>query len=128
SVEIPDYLSVQMKMNNGLMGSLFLNELGTGPTEASMKIFGDQGILHHDFEPEGLLKISAGPDSDFEEVVIPPDLEGGWRVEDEFINTIRGLEEIEYTTFTTGVEYMKFTQAVNDSFRRNGERMTIPLG
>ena len=38
------------------------------------------------------------------------------------------IEDIEYTTFTTGVEYMKFTQAVNESFNGDGERISIPPG
>ncbi len=127
-VGVPDYLSVQMKMTNGMMGSLLLNELGTQSTNASVRIFGDKGVIHLDFEIEGKLYLSTHPGGELKEVTIPPQNAGGWRVEEEFINTIRGLEDIEYTTFTTGVEYMKFTQAVNDSFNNNGERITIPIG
>ena len=127
-VEIPDYLSVQMKMSNGIMGSLFLHELSTQPTKSSVVIFGDQGALYLDYEVGGGLFKSKGPGAKKTEIRIPPQEAGGWRVEEEFINTIRGLEEIEHTTFTTGVEYMKFTQAVNDSFNNNGERITIPVG
>lgn len=127
-VESPDYLSVQMKMANGMMGSLFFNELSGQPPKSSIKIFGDKGTFHLDFEMGGKLYLSKGPGGELDEVKIPPEQAGKWRVEEEFINTIRGLEETEHTTFTTGVEYMKFTQAVNDSFKNNGERITIPVG
>jgi len=127
-VEIPDYLSVQMKMTNGIVGSLFLHELSTRPASSSIKIYGDKGLLHLDFESDGKLYHSTSPSHELNEVQIPPELAGKWRVEEEFINTIRGFEDIEYTTFTTGVEYMKFIQAVNESFNGDGERITIPPG
>ncbi len=127
-VEVPDYLSVQMKMTNGIMGSLFLHELSTRPASSSIKIYGDNGFFHLDFEMEGKLYHSTGASQELTEVQIPPEQAGKWRVEEEFINTIRGFEEIEYTTFTTGVEYMKFIQAVNESFNSDGERITIPPG
>ena len=127
-VEVPDYLSVQMKMTNGIMGSLLLSELGAQPFSASVQIFGDRGMIHLDFEVEGKLSITKIPGEVLQEVRIPAGQTGQWRVEEEFINAIRGLEDIEHTTFTTGVEYMKFIQAVNDSFNSNGERITIPAG
>ena len=127
-VEVPDYLSVQMKMTNGIMGSLFLHELSTRPTSSSIKIYGDKGFIHLDFEIGGKLYLSSGSGNELSEVQIPPEQTGKWRAEEEFINTIRGLEDTEYTTFTTGVEYMKFTQAVNESFNGEGERIIIPPG
>jgi predicted dehydrogenase len=127
-LEVPDYLSVQMKMTNGILGSLFLHELSTQPVNSSIKIYGDKGFFHLDFELDGKLYQSTNSSNELNEVRIPPELAGKWRVEEEFINTIRGLEDIEYTTFTTGVEYMKFTQAVNESFNSDGERITIPPG
>jgi len=127
-VEVPDYLSVQMKMTNGMMGSLFLHELSTRPASSSIKIYGDKGLFHLDFEMEGKLYHSTGSSQELNEMQIPPGQTGKWRAEEEFINAIRGFEEIEHTTFTTGVEYMKFIQAVNESFNSDGERITIPPG
>jgi len=127
-VEIPDYLSVQMKMTNGIMGSLFLHELSTRPVSSSIKIYGDTGFFHLDFEMGGKLYKSTSPFNELNEVQITPDKAGKLRAEEEFINTIRGLEDTEFTTFTTGVEYMKFTQAVNESFNSDGERIIIPPG
>jgi len=127
-VEVPDYLSVQMKMTNGIIGSLFFHELSTRPTSSSIKIYGDNGFIHLDFEMNGKLYLSKGPGNELNEVQIPAEYAGKWRAEEEFINTIRGLEDTQYTTFTTGVEYMKFTQAVSESFNGDGERIIIPPG
>lgn len=127
-VEVPDYLSVQMKMTNGILGSMFLNELGTHSPSSFIRIYGDKGFLHLEFKIDGKLYQSTNSSDELKEVIIPPEQMGKWRAEEEFINTIRGLEDIEYTTFTTGVEYMKFTQAVNESFNSEGERVIIPPG
>ena len=51
---------------------------------------------------------------------------GQWRVEEEFINAIRGKEAITHTDFATGVRYMEWTDAVTRSLR-TGERVDLPL-
>ena len=61
-----------------------------------------------------------------QEIPVPPDLEGKWRVEEEFINAIRGLEPITLTTFVDGVKYMEFTEAAFRSMQ-NGYRIPLPL-
>ena len=46
---------------------------------------------------------------------IPAEQRIGWRVEEEFVNAIRGREKITRTTFEDGVRYMEFTDAVAKS-------------
>src|SRR5438094_791216 len=46
------------------------------------------------------------------EIPIPAERRIGWRVEEEFINAIRGKEKVSRTTFEDGVRYMEFTEAV----------------
>lgn len=52
-----------------------------------------------------------------EEVVIPADARGQWRVEEEFVNAIRGREKVCRTDFTKGFHYMEFTEAVARSLQ-----------
>ena len=47
-------------------------------------------------------------------------------MEEEFINAIRGTEQITHTTFETGVHYMEFTEAVTRS-AQTGEAIALPL-
>ncbi len=61
------------------------------------------------------------------EIVIPEDEVGGWRVEEEFVNAVRGLEPVRFTTFDDGLKYVEFAQAVLQS-SRTGERVEIPFG
>ena len=127
-MEIPDFLNVQMEMRNGMLGSLSMSEHDLHADPPHIKIFGSGGVLYYEFKVDGKLFYGPKNNSEMKEVSIHSGKEGRWRVEEEFVQAIRGLEEIEYTTFTTGVEYMKFTEAVNKSFRNNGESTIIPSG
>ena len=51
-------------------------------------------------------------DDSMDVIEVPAKKRGKWRVEEEFINAIRGIEPIEFTTFDAGVKYMEFTEAV----------------
>ena len=51
---------------------------------------------------------------------------GDWRVEEEFINAIRGKENITHTDFATGVKYMEWTDAVTKAVR-TGATVHLPL-
>ena len=62
----------------------------------------------------------------FETVDVPADKAGHWRVEEEFVGAIRGTEKIRRTTFTQGVRYMEFTEAVAISYQ-TGQAVSLPL-
>jgi predicted dehydrogenase len=54
-------------------------------------------------------------DKELKEIPIPKEKRIGWRVEEEFVNAIRGREKISRTSFEDGVRYMEFTDAVAKS-------------
>ena len=58
--------------------------------------------------------------------MIPPDKRIGWRVEEEFVNAVRGLEKITRTSFEDGLLYMEFTEAVARS-ASSGRAVSLPL-
>ena len=55
--------------------------------------------------------------SQLERIMIEPEKKGKWRVKEEFVNAIRGIEEITHTDFTTGAKYMEWTDAVTISMQ-----------
>ncbi len=59
----------------------------------------------------GLMGISR-PDGTTTEVSYPKLPEGGWTVEQDFVNSIRTGASVNRTDFATGLRYMKFTDAV----------------
>ena len=51
---------------------------------------------------------------------------GKWRVEEEFIQAIKGKEKITHTTFSDGVKYMQFTDALKISSDLN-KKVFLPF-
>ncbi|MEK7385682.1 MAG: gfo/Idh/MocA family oxidoreductase, partial [candidate division NC10 bacterium] len=60
------------------------------------------------------------------EIAIPAERRVGWRVEEEFVNAIRGREKVSRTTFEDGVRYMEFTEAVARS-AASGQAVEVTL-
>ncbi len=65
-------------------------------------------------------------DASLKEIEIPPEKQGHWRVEEEFINAIGGKEPITHTNFQDGVKYMEFSEAVTRS-SQSGKAVNLPL-
>jgi hypothetical protein len=61
-----------------------------------------------------------------EEIPIPADKEGRWRVEADFIASIRHKAPVRFTDFAAGVAYMEFTEAVARS-AQDGVAVELPL-
>jgi predicted dehydrogenase len=124
-IEIPDYLSVQIGLQGNISGTFLISEAGSHGNKPSIKIFGEKGTLSLDFVPEGTLYMGLRHQPQLQEVPIPQNQRGAWKVEEEFINAIRDKTPFTHTSFSTGLEYMRFTEAVYRSYRNNGTR--VPL-
>jgi predicted dehydrogenase len=108
-VKIPERLSVQ-----GLWGSARLemsqSSVAEGPPRCGYQLQGTVGVLNYDVN-DGRMAISR-PDGTVEEINYPKRPEGGWSVESDFVASIREGIPVTHTDFTTGLRYMKFTDAV----------------
>jgi len=122
-VRVPDHLDVCAEMACGAQLHMQLSQVTghAGPTEAF--IFGDKGSIRI---ADGKIYGAQPGNTRYKEIPVPAELEGGWRVEEEFINSIRGKEKVKLTDFNTGVKYMEFTEAVNRSMQR-GCKVYLPL-
>ena len=89
------------------------------------RIYGSEGTLLLDIGAEKLYGGRRG-DKELNEISIEASKKGHWRVEEEFINAIRGLEPIRLTTFEDGVKYMEFTEAVAVS-AAEAQAVDLPL-
>ena len=65
-------------------------------------------------------------DEALQEIEIRDEDRGGWRVEQEFINAIIGVEKVTHTPFDIGLKYMEFTEAVNRSMVEE-KTFSLPL-
>ncbi len=126
---IPDHIEVIGALAQG--GQMRFNVstvIGHSPAVADVHIFGTEGTLrlHQGTDTPMTLFHGARGAKGLSEVKIDPSKKGGWRVEEEFINAIRGVEEVTHTDFQTGTVYMEWTDAVAHSVR-TGEQVTLPL-
>ena len=125
-ITIPDHVEILIEFASGPVARLRLSTVtGLAPADG-VWIFGSEGTVHVD---SASMTVRGGRrgDSELSEIDIPVEKQGDWRVEEEFINAIRGIEPVTHTNFFDGVRYMEFTDAVTISMQ-TGERVTLPLG
>ena len=123
AVQIPEHIDVVADMACGAQLHMQVSGVTglSGAPEAY--IFGTQGTLRYS---QNRLYGGKRDDPSLREIEIPEEEQGGWRVEEEFVNAIRGRESITHTTFETGVCYMEFTEAVTRSMAQRNT-VAIPL-
>ena len=126
---IPDHVDITGELELG--GQMRLNVTtvaGLAAYPIDIHIFGSEGTLRLYQAPGGQTTLAAGKRGDkrLKDVKIPKSKQGVWRVEEEFINAIRGKEEITHTDFATAVKYMEWTDAVTMSLRHR-EVVKLPL-
>lgn len=129
AMQVPDHIDVIGQMEQG--GQMRFNVssvAGHMPDLADVHLFGTEGTIRLRQPVGGPLELSAGKrgDAELSPVAIDPAKKGGWRVEEEFVNAIRGKEPVTHTDLTTGCKYMEWTDAVTLSLRQN-RAVTLPL-
>jgi predicted dehydrogenase len=133
AISIPDHLDVLMSMECGGSMSYTTTLVSAFTRELDLSIHGTDGVIRVEYaepdEPTGATFSVSGArrgDDALSQIEIPPENRGGWRVEEEFINAIRGLEPVTHTNFTDGLKYMQFTDAVTESVK-TGSMVRLPF-
>ena len=123
AVRIPEHIDVIGELACGAQLHIQVSAVTGLSGVAEAFIFGSHGTLRFS---ENKLYGGQRDDDSLKELTIPAEEEGGWRVEEEFVNAIRGEETITHTDFDTGVKYMEFTEAVSRSMS-TGAAISLPL-
>ncbi|MFQ5988953.1 MAG: Gfo/Idh/MocA family protein [Candidatus Methylomirabilales bacterium] len=124
-VTVPDHVDVIAHLACGAIAHLrFSAVTGLAPANEAW-LFGTEGTVRLD---TATLEIYGGQrrDKELQQIVIAEEERAGWRVEEEFINAIRGRERVTRTSFEDGVRYMEFTEAVIRS-AQSGQAINLPL-
>ena len=125
NITIPDHAEVLCEMSSGPVVHIRCTTVtGLAPADQTW-LFGTEGTLRLDAADMTLYGGRRGEDG-LSQIEIPPDRQGHWRVEEEFVNAIRGLEKVTRTSFEDGVMYMEFTEAVTRS-AQGGAKVHLPL-
>ena len=112
---IPDHVEVLYELANGAPVHMRFSET-TGLSRGNqIWIFGSEGTIHVDNEQR--IFLGSRGDQALAELANPREQQASHRVEEEFVNAIRGREQISLNTFEIGVRYMEWTEAIHRSAR-----------
>jgi predicted dehydrogenase len=122
-VRVPDHVDVLATLRGGALAHLRFSAVTALAPPSEVWIFGSDGTLRLEADARRLSGGRRG-DTGLREIPIPAERRIGWRVEEEFVNAIRGVEKVSRTTFEDGVRYMEFTEAVSRS-AASGEAVEV---
>lgn len=123
AVRIPEHIDILMELACGAQGYLKVSAVQGLADENGAAIYGSEGTIK--MVGNTLLGGKRGDDA-LQEIEIPDEDRGAWRVEEEFINAIIGVEKVTHTPFDVGLKYMEFTEAVNRSMAEE-KTFSLPL-
>jgi predicted dehydrogenase len=121
---IPDHVEVLYELENGAPVHMKFSETTGLSAGSEIWIFGSEGTIHVDNEQ----RIFTGRRGDqaLVELANPREQQAVHRVEEEFVNAIRGRERVTMNTFEIGVQYMEWTEAIHRSAAA-GATVDLPL-
>jgi predicted dehydrogenase len=124
---IPDHVDIMGEMEQGGQYRMSVSAAVGHVPGVDIYLCGTQGTIRLS-DSTGSLALTAGARGarKLAPVKIPKSKIGGWRVEEEFINAIRGKEVVSHTDFVSAVKYMEWTDAVSSAVR-TGRRIQLPL-
>ena len=125
TVTVPDHVDIVCEMACGAQTHMLFSAVSGLSRAEEVWLYGSQGMVRLD-PGAGALYGGRRGDRQLTEIDISTEKQGNWRVEEEFVNAIRGTEEVTHTTFEDGVRYMEFTEAVARS-AQSGEAIPLPL-
>ncbi len=133
SVEIPDHIDITCKMTCGAQATIKLSSVTGLNPKNEVWIYGTEGTIVINGTT---LEIHGGKKGDksiskieVEKEYIVDGLKGlpaGWRVEEDFINSIVKGAPVIHSPFDVGVQYMEFTDAVSIS-AQEGKVVHLPF-
>ena len=121
---IPDHVEVLYELGEGAPVRMKFSETTGLSAGNQIWIFGSEGTIHVDNE-QRIFTGSRG-DQALTELANPREQQAAHRVEEEFVNAIRGRERITMNTFEIGVRYMEWTEAIHRS-AASGSTVRLPL-
>src|SRR5438094_3679300 len=117
-VIVPDVVTILCSFENGAEGVLELSGINALAEGDWLEIYGSTGTVTCGYT---YAMVQAGKHGDraLHVIDVPPDLEGEWRVEEDFLAAIKSKGRVHaHPNFEDGIRYMRVVQAVADSRAR----------
>jgi predicted dehydrogenase len=124
AAKIPDHVEVLYELANGAPVHMKFSET-TGLSRGNeIWIYGSEGTIRVDNEQN--IFVGRRGDKELAAYPNPPASQAHHRVEEEFVNAVRGVEPVKMNTFEIGVSYMEWTEAIYRS-AESGTAVSLPL-
>ena len=120
-VGLPESLNIVARFPSGPRLIYHLSGIDAGPPLLDVRLNGSGGTLHVNL-PQKVLTLYRPGSEQGEIVEVPCAEKRGWRVEEDFISSIRTGAPVTLTDFKTGVRYMRFSQVVDDMWRHERKK------
>ncbi|MCZ2108337.1 MAG: Gfo/Idh/MocA family oxidoreductase [Dehalococcoidia bacterium] len=121
TVDIPDTVTVTGELANGAHFTYRVSSVAAGAPDNGINIFGATGTIR--WLP-GDTATMARHGEPFTPIDPDPGTDRGWRVEADFVDSVRNGTPIRLTSFEDGVRYMRFVDA---AWRSINEGRTIEI-
>lgn len=113
-ITLPDSLHIFGRFDNGASLNYHFSGIEPGPGVNLIKLVGSKATVRVDLDDNALQFCKLGEAC--QPVRIPDSEKRGWRVEEDFVESIREGLPVRLTNFADGVRYMAFTDAVHRLF------------
>ena len=124
SVSIPDHVDILYELANNAQVHMRMSATTGHSTGNQMWFYGTEGTIYIDQKQN---VFGGRQDEDgLSEIENPSESQAYYRVEEEFSNAIRGVEQITMVPFETGVHYIEWSEAVSRSAQTR-KMVTLPL-
>ncbi len=124
SINVPDHIDALYELANNAQVHLRISATSGLSSGNYTWIYGTKGTIHTNQERK--LFLGKAGDDKLSEVPNPREAQARYRVEEEFINAIRGVEEVKMNTFDMGVQNIEFVEAVYRS-SKTGQAVYLPM-
>jgi predicted dehydrogenase len=124
-ISIPDQVEILCDTYSGALVHIQFSDVFGLAAPSQIWFYGTEGTICLDGEKMTLTGGRKGDDK-LSPIEVPPEKVKVERMEEEFINAIRGLEPITHTSFEFAVKYVEFTEAVKIS-AQTGQKIHLPL-
>lgn len=123
AIDVPDSIGVLATLEDGARVTYRLSTVlhAAPPAHNGISVYGTRGTLH--WQPDDRMQFA--PLGEEPRPLAPdPGTAAGWRVEQDFVDSIRTGAPVLLTSFEEGLHYMRVTEAVRRSYR---ERRAVDL-
>jgi len=118
-VTVPDSVSVLGRYASGARLIFHCSGVEGGVPRNEIRLNGSKASLRIDFSAQVLTLAAVGGRS--RDLDVPAIAGGGWRVEADFVESVRHGAPVRLTDFATGVRYMRFTEDVWSAWRASAD-------